>query len=510
MISLRANIRCSFLFIAGLTCLLLPGGTAAQWYGSSYGYFEHGQLLGGHPYDWATYTGNPALLRISHRGDDLNMATHFGHASGGFRRFVDPGRDASYTVLASGSKTIDGRQLFRGSFGFRRSEYFDWQWVSTRFYEEAHPFIMADSTTGRSRFNEILVNGGYAVELLPGWNLGASVEYMVDEGLKDIASKPLSTHRYIRFRAGSSYRTGRAEIGAYGGLDDGEEELRYTEFEGAILEETVLISFRGYDEPVVQRRDRESRLTRLSSWHYGAHAAWTLQAGLRLHAQYRGWQRALDVEEDITRPRMEGHTSANSHRLDADMIWPRNRYLLALGYRFLSDEQWGEFQPFNVLMNEMDRRMHRFVTGWSVGLGEAAEAGVQWHLAYGDRSERDYYSDILWSADQSDIGFNAGITARLTGRMRLRAHYGFLNRSSSNIVLETGDTGPFFDEYRRRDIEFMLSGFTARQGSLEAVIRLDGNHEITAEIELCHQDSQGSARKRRTITSVLTYRIPLQ
>lgn len=510
MITLRTHIRYGFLLMAGLACLLLPGATTAQWYGASYGYFEHGQLLDGHPYDWVARTGNPALLRLSHRGDDLNMAMHFDHASGGFRRSVEPGRDANYTVLASGSKTLEDRQLFTGSFGFRRTEYMDWQWVSTRFYDEAHPFIMADSTTGRSRFNEILVNGGYAIELLTGWHLGTSVEYMVDEGLKDIAPKPLSTHRAIRFRAGSSYRNERIEIGAYGGLDDEEEELRYTEYEGAILEETVLISFRGYDEPVVQRRDRESRLTRSSSRHYGAHAAWTLPAGLRLHAQYRGWQRALDIEEDITRPRDEGHTSANSHRLEADMIWQRSRYLLALGYRYISDEQWGEFQPFNVLMNEMDRRMHRFVTGWSVRIGAAAEAGVQWHLAYGDRSEQDYYSDIFWSADQSDIGFNAGITARLTGRMRIKTSYGFLDRSSSSIVLETGDTGPFFDAYRRQDIDFMLSGFTAHQGNLEAVIRFSRNHEIVAGIELCHQDSQGSARKRRTITSVLTYRIPLQ
>ena len=496
--------------LVALMCLtLLPVAGPAQWHGPTGFMFEHGQLLDGRPYDWAARTGNPALQRVSHPGDDLQMAFLFDDQSGAFRRFVDPGRHASYAVLASGSKTVGDRQLFQGSFGFQRTQYHDWQWLSTRFYEEAHPFLKADSTTGLSRYNEIVFTGGYAIELRPGWNAGATLYYMVDEGLKDVAPKPLSTHRDIRFRLGSSYRTGQFEFGAFGGIDDREEELRYTEYEGAILEETVLINFRGYDRPIVQRRDRETRISRGTSWHYGAHGSWLLPEGLRLHAQYRGSSSALDIEEDITRPRKEGYTSSLSHLVDADLIWNRGETMVAAGYRFTSAERWAEFQPFDVLLTDASRRMHRFVTGWSSQVADELEVGLEWQIAYGDQSEDDYYSDIAWSVDYSDIGFRTGFAGQVSHRMRLTAHYGYLNRSASNSRLEKGQTGRFFNEYRRRDIDFMLSGYAIHEGRLAAVIRHAGHHELHIGLLARQQQGHDSGQKRRIITSSLTYRVPI-
>jgi hypothetical protein len=506
---LTRHIKSTLTLVALLSVWMVPAASPAQWHSAAGGPFEHGQLLDGRPFDWAARTGNPALLRISHHADELQMALLFGDQSGAFRRFVDPGRHASYMARASGSKTVGERQLFLGSFGFRRTEHHDWQWLSTRYYEEAHPFLKADSTTGLSRYNEIVVTGGYAVELMPDWNLGASIYYLVDEGLKDVAPKPLSTHRDFRIRLGTSYRIGQMELGAFGGLDDREEELRYTEYEGAILEETILINFRGYDLPVVQRRDRETRITRSTEWHYGAHGSWILPEGLRLHAQYRGSRSALDIEEDITRPRKEGYTSSNSHFVDADMIWNRGGNLLAAGYRFVSAERWAEFQPFDVLLTDAQRRMHRFVTGWSSRVAGDLEVGLEWHIAYGDQSEDDYYSSVSWSVDHSDIGFRTGFAGGMGTRMRLAAHYGYLNRSASNSILETGSTGRFFNEYRRRDIDFMLSGYSLHEGTIRAEIRHTGNHELHIGILARQQQGHDTGQKRRTITSSVTYRIPL-
>ncbi len=495
--------------IALVVMIMLPAASPAQWYGHSGAFFEHGQLLDGRPYNWAMRTGNPALLRISHHADDLEMAILFDDQSGAFRRFVDPGRHASYAARASGSKTVGERQLFLGSFGFSRTEYHDWQWLSTRFYDEAHPFLKADSTTGLSRYNEIVFTGGYAVELMPGWDVGASLYYMVDEGLKDVAPKPLSTHRDFRLRIGSSYRANRLEFGAFAGVDDREEELRYTEYEGAILEETVLINFRGYDRPIVQRRDRETRITRGTSWHYGAHGSWLLPEGPRLHVQYRGSRSALDIEEDITRPRKEGYTSSGSHLVDADMIWNREGNMLAIGYRYVSAERWAEFQPFDVLLADASRRMHRFVTGWSSQVAADLEVGFEWEITSGSQSEDDYYSDISWSVDHSDIGFRTGFAGRMISRWRLAAHYGYLNRSASNGRLEKGQTGSFFNDYRRRDIDYMLSGYSIHEGNLRAKIRHAGHHELHLGLLVQQQQGHDSGQKRRIITSSVTYRVPI-
>lgn len=488
---------------------LLPIAVAAQWHAPAGSMFERNQLMDESPYDWAARTGNPALLRVSHHGDDLQVHFLFDDQSGEFRRFVDPDRHATYSVKASGSKTVDERQLYLGSFGFRRTEYHDWQWLSTRFYNEAHPFLKADSTTGMSRFNEIVFTGGYAIELRPGWNAGASLYYTVDEGLKDVAPKPLSTHRDIRFRLGSSYQAGQLEFGVFGGLDDREEELRYTEYEGAILEETVLINFRGYDQPIVQRLDRETRITRGTSLHYGAHGSWLFPEGLRLHARYHGSRSALDIEEDITRPRKEGYTSSNSHLVDADLIWNIGRNKFAAGYRYEMVDRWAEFQPFNVLMTVASRHTHRFVTGWSSRVADGLKVGLESQIAYGDQSEDDFHSDVSWSIDRSDIGLRTGFAGRVSSRIHLTAHYGYLRRSTSNRKLEKGATGRFFDEYRRRDIDFMLSGSTIHEGRLTAVIRHAGHHELHIGLLARQQQGHDSGNKRNFITSSLSYRVPI-
>lgn len=502
-------IRYSIPLLVVASVWMIPLPSSAQWYGPAGGLYEHGQLLDGRPFDWAARTGNPALLRASHYGDDLQMAILFDTRNGAHRRFVDPGRRAGYTALASGSKTVNERQLFLGSFGFRRTEYHDWQWLSTRFYEEAHPFLKADSTTGLSRFNEIIFTGGYAIEPTPGWDIGISLHYLVDEGLKDIAPKPISNHRDVRFRVGSSYRNNNLELGAFAGLDDKEEELRYTEYEGSILEETVLINFRGYDLPIVQRRDSETRITRSSEWHYGTHASWMHPEGFRLHAQYRGSRSALDIEEDISRPRKEGYTASRNHYADADLIWNRHGNLFAAGYRFVAADRWAEFQPFGVLLADANHRLHRFVTGWSSRVATGLEVGLEWQVAYGQQSEDDYYSVISWSTDHSDIGIRTGFTGHFSRHFRLAAHYGFLNRSTSNSNLQTGQTGPFFNNHRRRDIDFMLSGYSLHEGILRAEFRHSGNHEIHIGIVAQQQHGHDSGQKRRIITSEVTYRVPI-
>ncbi|MDG5767565.1 hypothetical protein QA596_08830 [Balneolales bacterium ANBcel1] len=494
-----------------VVCLasLVPAHAATQWLPTTPDYFQYQLLRHDRPFDWAGKTGNPALLLYSHRGDALRMESGYSDERGRYRRFVDPANQVQYDLHAHGSRTTGDRRLYSGSFGFRRLELHDRQWISTREHEAAHPFLIGDSTSGMSRYHEIHLTGSYTYRINNYGSVGAQVDYSVDEGMKEVAPKPLSTHRSFGITAGGALDHGPLRWGVHGSFTDREEELRYTEYEGSILDETRLIFFRGYDLPVVQYRNRETRLTRSSRWSYGSHLSWQLSEGLLFHVQYTGSHTSLRIEEDLTRPRDEGYTSARTHHLEADLLWSFGSWSVNTGYRYREGNRWAEYQPFEALFLEAGGYSHQWVTGFSHRFSPGWMWALEGSLALTDLHEDDYYSQVHWSAEHLDAGFLTGFTTEAVTNLSLTVTYGYQHRKKSGYDLSADATTPYFDEYRRRDIDFQISGFAGHHAGIRAVYALPGDHEIRLDLRGRHLSEMNNSAGRRQVTSQISYRVPL-
>lgn len=498
--------------VSGLTLVLMLiciPVAQAQWLTESPEPFALDPLTLEPVVDWTALTGNPALLFQSHSGDHLQMSSTYTSSNGSFRRFVDPGRHETMNLGAFGSRTVSNRQLFSGGFGFRRSNYHDWQWLSTRAYEAAHPFLKADSTTGMSRFNEIYIEGRYALQLPRNWVAGISVEYAVDEGLKNVAPKPVSEHRDARAVVGLSHRIGTLQWGMFAGLSDYEEELRYREYEGSLLDEVRLISFRGYDRPIVQTLDRETRITRSSGSLYGAHATWKPTGSLVWHASARVSNRALELEEDLTRPRFEGYTSTTDKHMQTALLWSAEKLYLGGEATLHQREHWAEYQPFNVLMSNGSMLEYSFRATGGYRLSSTLTAMAEIYSRHTSTSEDDYYSSISWSAEGEGVGVFAGFRRVLQGGAAYRLQYGFYRQRISDAHLSTDSRSIYFDPGRHRDLALYLSGFNEQHLRFDLRIPLPADHALFINTRWVERMHESDERTRRHLTTHVAYRMPI-
>lgn len=459
--------------------------------------------------DWSALTGNPALLFESHYSDHLQMHSTYGTTNGAFRRFVDPGRHETMNLGAFGSRSVGSRQLFSGEFGFRRTNYHNWQWLSTRMYESAHPFLKADSTSGLSRFNEIYIEGRYALHLPRNFTAGILVEYSVDEGLKNVAPKPVSEHREARAVAGLSHHIGPLQWGVYAGLTDYEEELRYREYEGSLLDEVRLISFRGYDRPIVQTLDRETRITRSSGTLYGAHARFKPFDRLVWYATARVSNRALELEEDLTRPRLEGYTSTTSKRLQSSLLWSAGRLYLGGGAAIQHKEHWAEYQPFNALVSSGSKQEFSVRATAGYRLANNLTAMAELYSRHTSTSEDDFYSSLSWSAEGEGLGFFAGFRRTLQGGAAYRLQYGYYRHRMSDTHLGAYSRSVYFDPGRYGDLALYLSGFNEQHLRFDLRVPLAGNHTLFINTRWVQRLHESDERTRSFLTTQVAYRMPI-
>ncbi len=137
------------------------------------------------------YVGNnPANLFEDKEEELLTIHSLYNSTSGDFKRAIDPGEINNYQLGAYGKKSISSTQIFKGSFGFQRTEYNDWQWLFTKDYSSGNPFLIGNTTTGNSRFNGIIMSSEYCNKITEDFSVGAALRYAVDEGLKEITPKP--------------------------------------------------------------------------------------------------------------------------------------------------------------------------------------------------------------------------------------------------------------------------------------------------------------------------------
>ena len=507
------TISSSFgLFVIQITCFILFAAPSvlAQWQiespdpitTDSYGMDEYTE--------WYKRTLNPALALKSHQYDDLIIGSSFLHRQGEFRRFMDPDRFSVYNLSAGGSRTFGESQIFRGTFGYRRTEYHDREWTASRFYDNAHPFVLADSSTGNSRYNEIFVSGEYAVELSPNWTLGAAVDYSVDEGLKDAPPKPLSEYRDFSLRIGFSWQNGSLSAGLHGGVHDKEEELRYRQYEGALLDEVLLISFRGYDKPVVRERERETRLTRQSGLSAGGFSTWKPTDNLRLHGYFRINNSSLHIEEDLTRPRDEGYTSTLSLNSFGGLSWHPSNLSASVEYEYRHTHHWSEFQPSNSLMTDGSSFAHQFTGSIGYRFSDHLHISAKGLLSPSRTSEDDYYSQIFWESDYLGSGVFGQIRTSTPIAEDLRINLGYYRHDAHNSALTYSDSGPYFQTARKQDIETYLASFDDFQASIMMNFGLFEDHTLMLSVSFKQRQHSNNDSNRNIINTHTTYRVPIQ
>jgi hypothetical protein len=415
---------------------------------------------------------NPAFLFQDATDELLCIRSAIDNASGDFRRFIDPGRTTLFQQSAAGKKTIDSVQVFKGHFGIQNLRHHNWTWLATKNYASGSPFLFGDSTAGQTNYNGIIMNAAYARKIGHKFLVGIEVNYHVDEGLKTVSPKPTSKHRDIDMRLGAGYVTeSNLAFGFHSRVYNNFESIAYREDEGAIMRETVLFKFRGYDFPETLNKKVETRY----SWHRGyfnyGTVSYKIHNRFAAAASFGGGIEDIRIEDDALNPIENGYWRNDVYETRMKASYHVMKNLSAgIDFRYRHDDMWARHPSFNVLLMEREIKQLLTIGGLKYRLSSVWSLGMEGGVHISRQNNNDYYSNIPWSFDGQKVVSNVGCRYAFSSSFQIVAGYGYNQYSSRNIKFVASEGSKIFSDFRNQDIFFYQTGYSEHVVNAKASI----------------------------------------
>ncbi len=408
------------------------------------------------------YVGkNPAFLFYDGRDQLLSIQSSFNNSEGNFKRFVDPETSRLYQLGFSGKKVLDSTQVFRGVFAVQREERDNWNWFSTKNYNTGNPFLLGDSTGGRYRYNGILMKAEYSSLLMHKLLTGFSLIYGVDEGLKEVSPRPTSEHRDIDLKVGLGYLFDKNfSVGVSLGVFDYNEKISYREDKEALLQETILFKFRGYDNPFVLTKKTETRYSFHNGYFGGINLFYTSENFFTVSAFIGSEIEHLSIEDDANNPQPEGYWKNNTYKagLRASIDFS-SKLKGGVYYRYDYREMWAKHPTFDVLLMENENPAHLIEAGIEYEFSESLTLGFETGAGLVDIDFNDYYSDVFWDVEAHTMMFKLGADYQWNDNFNTFFGYGFTKYNTGNSDLSSNGASGYFNNFRIADVLYYQSSF---------------------------------------------------
>ena len=404
---------------------------------------------------------NPAWLGSEVSNELLFLKSNVNYETGDFKKFTDPGNIRYYSITATGKKLIDSSQIFRGSFGFQRTENNNWQWFFTRDYSSGSPFLIGDSTSGNTRMNGIIMSAEYAANIFDKFNIGLSLKYNVDEGLKFAHPRPTSKDREINFNAGMAYKIDdNITLGLKASVYDNIEHIDYSQDPGILTTEIILIKFRGFDFPNVFRMTTESRYSYNNGYSAGLNFLYDKSPNFKLTAFADAGFNKINVKDGDINPLNEGFWKNNSYNAGLASLFKLNSstYLSFL-YKFELDSNWAEFPPYNVVYSNNSYTEHSVMSGVEYSFDNNLTAGLEAGIKYISNNFNDYYSHIFSKSSLMSYILNLGLKTNWSNKLSSFVSIGYNSNNSGTNSLNYTDQSSYFTEYRIKDLYLYQTGY---------------------------------------------------
>lgn len=456
---------------------------------------------------------NPAWLGYEVSNEFLYLKSSVNDETGDFRKFTDPGDIRYYSLSATGKKQIDSSQIFRGSFGFQRTENNNWQWLFTRDYSSGSPFLIGDSTTGDTRLNGIIMSAEYAAKVFEKFDLGFSLNYNVDEGLKFAHPRPTSKDREINFCTGLAYRiNNNISLGLRATVYDNVEHIDYSQDPGALTTEIILIKFRGYDYPNVLRMTSESRYSYNNGYSAGLNFLFENSSSFTLTAFADAGFNKINVKDGGTNPISEGFWKKNFFNSGLVSLYRlSNSTWLSLLYSLKLGNNWAKYPAYNVVYSKNTWNEHSLISGLEYSFNKDLTTGLEVGIKYTSYNFNDYYSNIFSKSKILDYMLNMGIKVNWSNKLSSFVSAGFNSNNIGSSDLNYSEQSSYFTDYRIKDLYFYQTGFNQYLFNLITAYSPGFGGEILINLNYSNsipgKSTRFSGQHRSNSTIALEYRV---
>ncbi len=439
------------------------------------------------PVNMLQFGENPAWLFFDGNQIPLELYGDYSGQSGDFHKPFDPGTRDTYQYYVQGARILDEHHAVKGQFGFLQDFRGDWRWMMTRDYDNGNPFVLADSTTGRTVYRGISMNAMYGVPLTDRIAVGTQIKYAIDNGLKEVSPKPISTIRDLQFSIGTVYHVSQQfQVGASFAHFDQQEEISYQEDEVDPLTETILLKFRGIDRFLRVSKQREFRESRWRDYSGRIHMSGSLNNGLTYTA-YGGLTTGnIDVRDGRTSPDDQGYWYREGYDAGVRLYYPLDRYAFGFTSEVNYTDHWARHPRFEVVLSEGSDRFQMLALGIERSLGGVLEMlGGEYGIIHHGKQVNDYLSKV--DVDISRLIHEASIGSRwkFTENFSTTLLYTFSWQTAQNDIIEAPNPSPFFSDVRIYEFEYYCSAAnrhsfqaeshigTSRIGTIVLGLRLD-------------------------------------
>lgn len=413
------------------------------------------------------FSKNPAFLSFDSIDEVLSIKTEIDKINKTFKRFIEPEIDENYRVSASGKKSINSKQFFKGSFSFVRLNRKNWDWAFVRDYN-SNRFIIGDSTTGNSRYNGILLSSEYSNNISESFLIGAGIDYFVDEGLKQISPRPTSENRMILLSFGFGF-TGIEDLslGLTFAYKDNMEKIRYSEDQSAITKETIILKFKGFDFPNVFRKKTETRYSYINDYSSKFNLSYQFSDKLTVYGLGKTGQGSSVVKDDAINPQSEGFQEVNY--LTAELL---TQYKFSdnndIGFymKNYSEDIWGKSPKFGILLfEESFKNLHLGIASEN-GIFNKSKLSLECEIDISQNRIDDYYSNVFAEVNGKLLFASVGISHRFTDAIfsGLSFGYGGYRVNNKNFVFK--DNSDYFMKYRIGDISYLLTDYNTYKAKM--------------------------------------------
>lgn len=514
ILQFRDKNKTPALKICFVILFLIP--FASNVLGQNYSEFETGfSTIFNHGFKLNSYNvgNNPAYLNFTNSDEFLSLKDITKNSEGEFKKFIAPKTDRSFGFFASGKKSIDSTQKFKGSFGFSKIERKNWNWFFTRDYDTDNPFIIGDSTTGNSRINGILINAQYAVNIMSDLTAGANLDYIVDEGLKTVSPRPTSEHRDIAATIGIGYAIDKkVSIGATAYFSDNNEQISYREDEGALTQETIILKFKGYDFPNIVRKKVETRYSYTNNYATGITFSYNDEQQIIVAGYINTGFEKTTILDDALDPKGEGFWKDEflTAGLKTSLNFGEGIHS-GLAYNCLLRKGWAKYPPTNVLYYERNDYTHSFSIGLEKLVSDNLSAGIESGILFSSRAENDHYSQVKTKSVFNHWSEKVGFDYKWSNVYSTLISYGFSKKSNSSNELLYQSNSIYFTSYRIKDILFQQTGFSTHTVSVTSELKSTGLGDLLFQINYSvlvpESDSIFANGKRNDLEFTLEYRV---
>lgn len=455
---------------------------------------------------------NPSLMTFDFDDDRLNVSLLYNSKRDQIKRFLAPEGNDIYNIEFSGKKKINNNQIFKGYFAISKNIRKNWSWVFSKDYQTGNPFLLGDSSSGNSVFNGIYFSANYFNQLSNRLNIGAGLEYFVDEGLKNVSPKPTSQHRNISLRVGTSVNVLKnLKLGLSINAEDRKEEILYKEDKGSVYKEITLYKFRGFDLPVTIKKKTETRYSFFNGYYLSGDLIYNTSAIFQIYGNVKKGIYQVLQRDEISNPVNQGNFLNDYYKVKFLSLFSFvNGFNSIAGFEYFNSNFWSRHPEFYTVFSEGKQELisfnGNFVYDWNPEISFNAGAGFG-RFKY---EIEDYYSNIYFNLNSYLYSILTGVKIKLVQKIDLKILFLIQQYEPEKTNLDFSNPTIYFKNFFIKDFDFLSTELRKYMTGLSIKLNSTlGEFVFSVNYELCKAVSSSSWKNltNSEIQSKLTYMV---